>query len=325
MQRLRRVFALCNSVSGTIHSSQAGWQCLGSSRLAYPLVFLSSYSTDLSETCLSVAQRLPARIILVRHAECGGLDDAQSSNKTPNHKIPLTALGEEQAKQCGVKLRQLLLETNPESKLFVYSSPFLRAVQTSKHIIDACEPYQFAGFQEEVQLREQDWGNFQDAVALQANKDERVRYGRFFYRFPNGESAADVYNRMTIFQDHLVRDCADGRFDDKTNLVLVTHGLSLRVFLMRWLHWPCDQFLGVFNAPNAVPIVLEKAMEPDITLSFKRYLVPTTKSLYRLTKASQQALPGISDEMCSTKADWAWRVSEFDPSQHTAPHKDWLA
>lgn len=50
-----------------------------------------------------------------------------------------------------------------------------------------------------------DFGNFQDAEGKQKEKAERLRFGRFFYRFPNGESGADVYDRMTIFEDHLIR------------------------------------------------------------------------------------------------------------------------
>lgn len=65
--------------------------------------------------------------------------------------------------------------------------------------------------QEEVQLREQDWGNFQEADAQARNAAERLQYGRFFYRFRDGESASDVYDRLTIFQDHLVRDMCSGR------------------------------------------------------------------------------------------------------------------
>jgi hypothetical protein len=38
---------------------------------------------------------------------------------------------------------------------------------------------------------------------------------------------------MTIFEDHLVRDINAGRFADNASLVLVTHGLALRIFLMR--------------------------------------------------------------------------------------------
>lgn len=32
---------------------------------------------------------------------------------------------------------------------------------------------------------------------MKIEKAARKRYGRFFYRFPNGESAADVYDRIT--------------------------------------------------------------------------------------------------------------------------------
>lgn len=45
----------------------------------------------------------------------------------------------------------------------------------------------------------------------------------------------------------LQRDINAGRFADNTSLVLVTHGLALRIFLMRWFHWTVDQFMDVFN------------------------------------------------------------------------------
>lgn len=32
---------------------------------------------------------------------------------------------------------------------------------------------------------------------MRVDKALRLRYGRFFYRFPEGESAADVYDRIT--------------------------------------------------------------------------------------------------------------------------------
>lgn len=53
----------------------------------------------------------------------------------------------------------------------------------------------------------------------------------------------------------MVRDINAGRFSSNTSLVLLTHGLSLRVFLMRWFHWTVDEFLNVYNPPNAVPLV----------------------------------------------------------------------
>ena len=50
---------------------------------------------------------------------------------------------------------------------------------------------------------------------------------------------------MTLFEDHLVRDINAGRFANNTSLVLVTHGLALRVFLMRWFHRTVEQFMSV--------------------------------------------------------------------------------
>lgn len=35
---------------------------------------------------------------------------------------------------------------------------------------------------------------------MKIEKKLRAIYGRFFYRFPNGESAADVYDRITGIQ-----------------------------------------------------------------------------------------------------------------------------
>lgn len=46
-------------------------------------------------------------------------------------------------------------------------------------------------------------GNFQDQEQMKIQKAARKQYGRFFYRFPNGESAADVYDRITGTRNHL--------------------------------------------------------------------------------------------------------------------------
>ena len=61
---------------------------------------------------------------------------------------------------------------------------------------------------------------------------ERAEYGHFFYRIPNGESAADAYDRVSGFNESLWRQFGD---DDCASVyVLVTHGLMTRVFLMKW-------------------------------------------------------------------------------------------
>lgn len=68
------------------------------------------------------------------------------------------------------------------------------------------------GVQEEVQLREQDFGNFQNTEGKQREKADRLRFGRFFYRFPNGESGADVYDRCApLLQTCVVTVCLSQR------------------------------------------------------------------------------------------------------------------
>ena len=47
--------------------------------------------------------------------------------------------------------------------------------------------------------------DFQDSTRITREKAERNAYGRFFYRFPNGESGSDVYDRITLFEDHMAR------------------------------------------------------------------------------------------------------------------------
>ncbi|KMZ65346.1 hypothetical protein ZOSMA_325G00040 [Zostera marina] len=47
---------------------------------------------------------------------------------------------------------------------------------------------------------------------MRVEKSVQLRYGRFFYRFPNGESAADVYDRITGFRETLRADIDIGSF-----------------------------------------------------------------------------------------------------------------
>lgn len=44
--------------------------------------------------------------------------------------------------------------------------------------------------------------------------------------------------------------------DSSLNIVLVTHGLTLRLFLMRWFQFDVDMFEQTTNPPNAAMIVM---------------------------------------------------------------------
>lgn len=239
---------------------------------------------------------LPKRIILVRHAESEGNVNNQAYTYLPDPQVPLTQNGWKQALEAGMMMKKVASDT----KLFFYTSPYLRSRQTYEGVSEAFGVSQVAGVQEEVQLREQDFGNFQDAEGKRREKAERMRFGRFFYRFPNGESGADVYDRMTLFEDHLVRDINAGRFAGDTSLVLVTHGLAARIFLMRWFHWTVDQFMRVYNPPNAVPLVLERILPDESLRAGGPAAWIHTKALYKLSDDSMKVLQGCTPDMCTT-------------------------
>lgn len=59
----------------------------------------------------------------------------------------------------------------------------------------------------------QDFGNFQDMEGKEREKTERLRFGRFFYRFPNGESGAGAHSaRSSVMQTTAHAECiAAGR------------------------------------------------------------------------------------------------------------------
>jgi hypothetical protein len=65
------------------------------------------------------------------------------------------------------------------------------------------------------------------------------------------------------FRETLRSDIDVGRFQrpearsKSMNLILVSHGLTLRVFLMRWYKWTVEQFEGLWNFGNAGMLVMQ--------------------------------------------------------------------
>jgi hypothetical protein len=83
---------------------------------------------------------------------------------------------------------------------------------------------------------------------------ERADYGHFFYRIPNGESAADAYDRVSGFNESLWR--LFGEEDMASVCVLVTHGLMTRVFLMKWYHWSVEYFEDLRNINHCEFVIM---------------------------------------------------------------------
>jgi len=132
-------------------------------------------------------------------------------------------------------------------------------------------------------------------------KAERRTFGRFFFRFPNGERGLDVYNRCSSFLATLSRDIKqiDQRYSyaqqndvrrnesdvgdngnsnissgnnnnnnredamENMNILVVCHGLTLRLLLMRYFQLTVEEFENSYNSQNAKLVVMNRFVYDD--------------------------------------------------------------
>lgn len=155
-------------------------------------------------------------IYLVRHGQSESNIDKDVLSHKANANVTLTEVGLQQASLAADKL----LEMGVESAQF-FVSPYVRTTQTFEQIktkVKCVKAY------EDYRLREIDVGNFIEDWTKIAK--ERAQYGsKFFYRFPNGESCADVALRVKSFLD----DYKSVLTSDYPN-VIVTHAATMRLF-----------------------------------------------------------------------------------------------
>lgn len=119
--------------------------------------------------------------------------------------------------------------------------------------------------QEELRLREQETGFGKRLRELRNEMPHRAYHGYLYYRFFGGESGADVYDRISAFVEKLhhhflTEQCAN-------NFVIVSHGVAIKVMLMRLLHCTVDDFQSYDNIHNAEIVVLEKTPESRYRLA----------------------------------------------------------
>ncbi|OJJ00365.1 hypothetical protein ASPVEDRAFT_189264 [Aspergillus versicolor CBS 583.65] len=204
----------------------------------------------------------PRMIILIRHAQSEGNKNREIHQTIPDHRVKLTPEGYRQAQEAGTRLRSLL---RPDDKIHFFTSPYRRTRETTEGILqsltaDTPSPSPFPRHTitvyEEPRLREQDFGNFQPCSAeMERMWLERADYGHFFYRIPNGESAADAYDRVSGFNESMWR--LFGEKDFASVCVLVTHGLMTRVFLMKWYHWSVEYFEDLRNINHCEFVIMK--------------------------------------------------------------------
>src|SRR5947207_5506233 len=160
-------------------------------------------------TDMSGSRFWPTRLELVRHGQSAGnlaSDLAEASGRdrlelaTRDMDVPLSELGEEQARSLGRWLSDVPPEQRPT---VVLSSPYLRAQTTATLALGA------TGWSEDLcelvideRLREREFGildrlTWAGVTELYPEQAEARRFiGKFYHRPPGGESWCDVVLRL---------------------------------------------------------------------------------------------------------------------------------
>jgi len=200
----------------------------------------------------------PNRIFVCRHGQSQTNEDRSIGERIQDHKVGLTMKGHGQAQELGRQLRNLgvgycnsEISYSPNRRRGSYGiwiSPFERSRQTAYDVLDGLDPKFLVFKKEDPRIREQEWGHLR-SVGENARIDaERDAYSRFYYRIPDGESGADVFDRAKGFFETLHRDFEKENHPE--DLVIITHGFTARIIVMAWLHYSVEQFELMDNPVN---------------------------------------------------------------------------
>ena len=191
-------------------------------------------------------------IKLVRHGQSLANIGRLSPQEVGDHKIGLTDRGKQQAEAAGRLLGPSFVE-----RALIYCSPYQRTRETLAGLLrGAGVPVDGRRVFEDPRLREVEHG-YGD---VDQQEELRQTHGSFYYRFQGGESPADCYDRTSAFLESLMR-----QVDRKQahQALVVTHGLTIRCFVMRFLHLTVEQFESLANPANCEVVTLGPMAELD--------------------------------------------------------------
>jgi broad specificity phosphatase PhoE len=189
-------------------------------------------------------------IKLVRHGQSTANTGEVQVADVGDHNVTLTKLGHDQAQEAGRRIGASFLQG-----ALAYCSPFRRARETMTDLLAGAGvvPGSVRLF-EDPRLREVDHGY----VDVEAQKGLRRTHGWFYYRYNGGESPADCYDRTCTFLDSLMRQVERKRAE---RVIVVTHSLTIRCFVMRFLHLKVEDFNRMAGLPNGAVVTLAPKFE----------------------------------------------------------------
>ncbi len=178
------------------------------------------------------------KIFLIRHGE--SMQNTKENYKIglPDHKVYLTEQGKKEAYLAAKFLTSYIEDNNiPLTNSVMWVSPYTRTRETASIINESLG---IKKVKEDITLIEQRYGLFSDKeikTLKEMYPDEFAFYdnyyqndGKFYAKFPQGESPFDVALRTKQFIDTIYRDKEDVLF-------VVSHGATIKTIVMNFFHY----------------------------------------------------------------------------------------
>ncbi|WNM61048.1 2,3-bisphosphoglycerate-dependent phosphoglycerate mutase [Candidatus Nitrospira neomarina] len=195
-----------------------------------------------------------AQLVLIRHGE----SQWNLENRfTGWVDVPLTAKGEQEARDAGMKLKTFRFDC-------AFTSVLVRAKETLRLVLEEIGQTTIP-VEENKALNERMYGELQGlnkTETAQKYGDHQVKIWRrsFDVPPPGGESLKDTAERVLPYYENRIRPAL---LADKTVLV-VAHGNSLRSLVMQLEHLSKEAVLEL-NIPTGAPLWYELDASGEIT------------------------------------------------------------
>lgn len=202
-----------------------------------------------------------SRLLLIRHGVSTANLDPAVYLRDPDHLIPLAEPeGKESCQRAGELLRDLAVDPRA---VCAWHSPYRRCFQTQEHVLECAFGDAAASVfrRESFLLREQEFGDWdglseaeiatKDPSRAEFRKKLEHHRGAFYFRFPFGESRADVVQRTTMFVGKLHRSSFETH-------VISLHGVTQRALRMSWFNYPVTWFEHEPNPKNGSVVLIER-------------------------------------------------------------------
>ena len=203
-------------------------------------------------------QKWPQEIWLVRHGQSAGNVARDAAEAAAGHLIdiaerdvdvPLSPLGVEQSHALGNWFASLPEQSRPN---VVLHSPYVRAAETARILIDAMGAPRMLAVQVDERVREKEFGILDRLTALGIHHkypelaEQRQHVGKFYFRPPGGESWCDVILRLRSVLDTITREYCGER------VLIVGHQVTVNCF--RYLFERLDESrILAFDRAGDVP------------------------------------------------------------------------